>query len=55
MGKLSDEGTMMNEANITVRANKCSQNKVFLKVEVDLFGLPNVAYGGHEVVVEFSH
>jgi len=55
MGKLNDEGKMMNEANITVKANRCSKNKIFFKVDVDLFGLPNIPYGGHEVVVEFAN
>lgn len=31
------------------------QNKYLFKVDVDMFGLPNKPYGGHEVVVEFSN
>ena len=54
MGKLDERGRMSKQANITVRADGCVSSKVFFKVEVDLFGLPNAPYGGHEVVVEFG-
>lgn len=54
LGQVNDENQMYKEANVTVRAHMCQQNKIFFKVEVDLFGLPSMPYGGHEVVVEFS-
>lgn len=55
LGKLNDENQLSNLANVTVRASECVQNKFFFKVDVDLFGLPDQPYGGHEVVVEFSN
>lgn len=45
---------MSHEANITVRFHKHADNKIYFKVDVDLFSLPDPPYGGHEVVVEFS-
>lgn len=54
-GKLNDENMMSNEANVTVRVHKHDQSKILFKVDVDLFGLPKMPYGGHEVVVEFSN
>jgi hypothetical protein len=45
---------MSNEANITVRAHKHADNKIYFRVDVDLFSLPGASYGGHEVVVEFN-
>jgi hypothetical protein len=55
MGKFNDEGKFSNNANITVEAHYSTENKMILKVEVDLFGLPGIQYGGQEVVVEFAN
>jgi len=54
LGKMNEEDEMSNEANITVRAHKHADNKIYFRVDVDLFSLPNAPYGGHEVVVEFN-
>ena len=54
LGKLNDEDELAYQANVTVKAAQCVQNKIYFNVEVDLFGLPDQPYGGHEVVVEFS-
>lgn len=51
---MNEDEEMSHEANITVRFHKHADNKIYFKVDVDLFSLPDAAYGGHEVVVEFS-
>lgn len=54
LGKLNDEGHMSHEANVTVRAHQHAGGKIYFRVDVDLFSLPGISYGGHEVVVEFN-
>jgi hypothetical protein len=52
-GRVNEDDEMSNEANITVKALKHADNRIYFKIEVDLFSLPDASYGGHEVVVEF--
>ena len=38
---------------MTVQILSSKQGQFNLKVDVDLLGLPNAPYGGHEVVIDF--
>lgn len=38
---------------MTMQVLSSEQGSFNLKVDVDLLGLPNAPYGGHEVVVNF--
>jgi len=52
---MNEENQLSNEAKITVHllSNPSENSSAVIKVEVDLLGLPEASYGGHEVVVEY--
>jgi len=47
-----DEGEIA--ANKAVMLVSIDPDFPVVKVEVDLYGLPNIMYGGHEVVMDFN-
>jgi len=49
--KINDEGELTNKAIMLVSIDP---DFPVVKVEVDLYGLPNIMYGGHEVVMDFN-